>query len=184
MNFSKNIHYNLPSQDIIVNQIRSSLKYFIRNNECEYCVISSSSGNGKTEILQKIASVPELSNEFIFYDSFSLSDTENCRLIVKLICFLLFPYVLLDEIDEAFLYRVLPGSKGQNLLELVRLKDDYNTLIDYLIRKCNPKAFLPDEIQVNARIVFLDNLQFLSEPLFDFVKKLLVEIQSKKIDSV
>lgn len=181
MNFSKNIHYNLPSQDIIVNQIRSSLKYFIRNNECEYCVISSSSGNGKTEILQKIASVPELSNEFIFYDSFSLSDTENCRLIVKLIYFLLFPYVLLDEIDEAFLYRVLPGSKGQNLLELVRLKDDYNTLIDYLIRKCNPKAFLPDEIQVNARIVFLDNLQFLSEPLFDFVKKLLVEIQSKKI---
>lgn len=174
-------HYELPSQKKIIDRIHISLKQFLRKKHCEYCVISAVSGSGKTEMLEQLASKPILTNEYLFYRTFSFSDVENSRLIVDFILFVLFPYLSPEEIDVNYLNRLGSAHISKQIFELIQVRDDYNALVDYLIRKCTPEDFFPLNMKVNARIAFLDNLNYLSETLFSFLQKILVEIQNREI---
>lgn len=175
------IHYEMPGQNEIVEHIQKSLKQFLRKNHCGYSVISAVDGSGKTEMLERLVADPALTNEYLFYRSFSFSDVENSLLIVDLILFLLFPYLSPDEIDVNYLNRLRNNDTIAQVQQLIQVRHDYNTLVDFLIQKCTPKDFLPHRMKVNARIVCLDNLHYLSDPLFCFFKKLMTELQNRKI---
>lgn len=174
-------HYNLPSQAKIVERISNSGKLFLRTNHCEYCAISAVDGSGKTDILNQLASKPVFSNEYIFYQSFSYSDIANSGLVVDFILFLLFPYLSPNEIDVDYLNRLGNSYNADQISELIGLRNDYNKLVDFLTVKCTPEYFFPANMNVNSRIVYLDNVHFLSEPLFGFFTKLMDEIQTRKL---
>lgn len=175
------IHCELPGQKEIVVNVQKLQKLFLRNTYCEYCAISAVSGSGKTEMLEQLASNPVLNDEHLFYRSFSFSDVENSLLIVDFILFLLFPYLSPDEIDVNYLNQLGNTNIIDQVYKLIQMRNDYNALVDYLIQKCTPDNFLPHKMNVNARIVYLDNLHYLSDPLFLFFRKLMVEIQNRKI---
>lgn len=175
------IHYELPGQKEIVGDIKKALKQFLRKNQCEYYAISAASGSGKTEMLEQLASDPAMADEYLFYRSFSFSDTENGLLLVDFILFLLFPYLAPAEIDANYLDHMGSAHTIDQVHKLIQLRYDYNALVDFLIQECTPEDFLPHSMRVNARIVYLDNVHCLSDPLFFFFRKLLVELQSRNI---
>lgn len=175
------IYRELPGQKEIVENIQKALKRFLKKNCCEYCVISATSGSGKTEMLERLLSDPLLSNEYLFYRSFSFSDPDNSLLLVDLILFLLFPYLAPSEIDTNYLDRLGNTHMISQVHKLIQLRHDYNGLIDFLMQECTPKLFLPHDMKVNARIVYLDNVHGLSDPLFFFFEKLLVELQNRQV---
>jgi len=175
------IHYELPSQKEIMGNIRKALKLFLKKNHSVYCAISAVSGSGKTEMLEQLVSDPVLANEYLFYRSFSFSDTDNCLLLVDFILFLLFPYLFPDEIDANYLDHLENEHMIEQVHKLIQLRHNYNALIDFLIQECTPEDFLPHNMRINARIVYLDNVHNLSDSLFLFFQKLLVELQNRKI---
>lgn len=175
------IHHELPGQKEIVGHIKKALKRFLRKNHCEYYAISAASGSGKTEMLEQLASDPILTDEYLFYRSFSFSDTENSLLLVDFILFLLFPYLAPAEIDTNYLDHLGSAHTIDQVHKLIQLRYDYNALIDFLIQECTPEDFLPHGMMVNARIAYLDNVHDLSDPLFFFFRKLLVELQNRKV---
>lgn len=176
-----NIHYELPSQKEIMGNIKEILNQFLRRNHCVYCAISAASGSGKTKMLEQLVSDPILTDEYLFYRSFSFSDTNNCLLLVDFILFLLFPYLAPDEIDASYLDRLESEHTIGQVHKLIQLRRDYNALVDFLIQECTPEDFLPRSMRINARIVYLDNVQNLSDSLFLFFKKLLVELQNQNV---
>ncbi|MCX4377483.1 MAG: hypothetical protein OSJ61_15080 [Lachnospiraceae bacterium] len=175
------IYHELPGQKKILESIRKTLRQFLRKNHCVYSVISAASGSGKTEMLEQLVSDPVLADECLFYRSFSFSDTDNSLLLVDFILFLLFPYLAPDEIDANY----LDCLEGRHMItcvhKLIQLRHNYNALVDFLIQECTPEDFLPHSMKINARIVYLDNVQNLSDSLFLFFKKLLVELQKRKV---
>lgn len=175
------IHHELPGQKEIVGNIKKALKRFLRKNHCEYCAISAASGSGKTEMLEQLVSDPALADEYLFYRSFSFSDTENSLLLVDFILFLLFPYLAPTEIDANYLDHLGSAHTIDRVHKLIQLRHNYNALVDFLIQECTPEDFLPHSMRVNARIVYLDNVHGLSDPLFFFFKKLLIELQNRKV---
>lgn len=175
------IHYELPGQKEITENIRKALKQFLKMNHCIYCAISAASGSGKTEMLEQLVSDPILAEEYLFYRSFSFSDTDNSLLLVDFILFLLFPYLAPDEIDINYLERLGSEHTIERVHKLIQLRHNYNALVDFLIQECTPEDFLPHNMKVNARIVYLDNVHHLSDSLFFFFKKLLVELQNRKV---
>lgn len=178
---SSNKRYELPGQKKIVETLKKFLENFLTNNHCEYYVISAANGSGKTEMLEQLSSDPILNKEYSFYRSFSFSDIENSSIVVDFILFLLFPYLSPDEIDEKYLERLGFASTIEKVYKLIQLRTNYNELINYLIQECTPKDFLPNNMKVNARIIYLDNLHYLSDNLFNFFKKLMFEIQKREI---
>lgn len=175
------IHYELPGQKEIIGNIRKTLKQFLRKNHCVYCAISAASGSGKTEMLEQLVSDPVLVNEYLFYRSFSFSDTDNSLLLVDFILFLLFPYLAPDEIDANYLGHLESEHMIEQVHKLIRLRHNYNALVDFLIQESTPEDFLPHSMRINARIVYLDNVHRLSDSLLLFFQKLLVELQNRKI---
>lgn len=175
------IHHELPGQKNIIGKIRKALKRFLKKNHCVYCAISAASGSGKTEMLEELVSDPVLADEYLFYRSFSFSDTDNSLLLVDFILFLLFPYLDPDEIDANYLGRLESEHTIERVHKLIQLRHNYNALVDFLIQECTPEDFLPRSMRLNARIVYLDNVYSLSDSLFFFFKKLLVELQNRKI---
>lgn len=175
------MYQELPSQKEIIDNIRKTLKQFLRKNQCVYCAISAAGGSGKTEMLEQLVVDPVLSDEYLFYRSFSFSDTDNSLLLVDFILFLLFPYLAPNEIDVNYLSHLESEHTIKRVRELIQLRHNYNALVDFLIQECTPEEFLPRSMRVNARIAYLDNVHNLSEPLFLFFKKLLVELQNRKI---
>lgn len=176
-----NIHYDLPSQKEIMGNIREILDQFLRKNYCVYCAISAASGSGKSKMLEQLVSDPILTDEYLFYRSFSFSDTDNCLLLVDFILFLLFPYLAPNEIDASYLDCLESEHTIERVHNLIQLRHDYNALVDFLIQECTPENFLPRSMRINARIVYLDNVQNLSDTLFLFFIKLLVELQNRNI---
>lgn len=176
-----NIHHELPGQKEIVSHLQETLKDFLKRNYCEFFAISAASGSGKTEMLEQLSSTKFLTNEYLFYRSFSFSDTDNSLIIVDFILFLLFPYLSPNEIDIDYINKIGITDTIRQVYELVRLRKNYNELINFLLQECTPKDFLPDSMKINARIVFLDNLHYLSDPLFFFFKKLMIELKNRKI---
>lgn len=132
-------------------------------------------------MLEQLVSDPVLANEYLFYRSFSFSDTDNCLLLVDFILFLLFPYLFPDEIDANYLDHLENEHMIEQVHKLIQLRHNYNALIDFLIQECTPEDFLPHNMRINARIVYLDNVHNLSDSLFLFFQKLLVELQNRKI---
>ncbi len=175
------IHHELPGQKEIMGNIRKALKRFLRKNHCVYCAISAASGSGKTEMLEQLVSDPVLADEYLFYRSFSFSDTGNSLLLVDFILFLLFPYLAPDEIDANYLGRLENGHTIERVHKLIQLRHNYNALVDFLMQECTPEDFLPHSMRVNARIAYLDNVHGMSDSLFLFFKKLLVELQKRKV---
>lgn len=175
------IHHELPSQKEITGNIRKVLKQFLKKNHCVYCAISAASGSGKTEMLEQLASDSVLADEYLFYRSFSFSDTDNSLLLVDFILFLLFPYLAPDEIDANYLACLESKHTIERVYKLIQLRHNYNALVDFLIQECTPEDFLPSNMKVNARIAYLDNVHNLSDSLFFFFKKLLVELQNRKV---
>lgn len=175
------VHHELPGQKGIIGNIRKTLKQFLRKNHCMYYVISATSGSGKTEMLEQLASDPVLAEEYLFYRSFSFSDTDNSLLLVDFILFLLFPYLAPDEIDANYLNRLENDHTIEQVHKLIQLRHNYNALVDFLIQECIPEDFLPHSMRINARIVYLDNVHSLSDSLFFFFKKLLIELQNRKV---
>lgn len=176
-----NIHYELPGQIKIIDKLKKSLRQFLIKNQCEYYAISAASGSGKTEILEQLSSDSSLNNEYLFYRSFSFSDIENSLIIVDLILFILFPYLSPDEIDEAYIHQLSVVHIIERVYKLIQLRTNYNELINFFIQECTPEEFLPNKMKVNARIIYIDNVHLLSDPLFNFFKKLVFEIQKRKI---
>lgn len=174
-------HRELPGQKEITEHIRKALRKFLKRNCCECYAISAASGSGKTEMLEQLLADPLLANEYLFYRSFSFSDTDNSLLLVDLILFLLFPYLVPGEIDTNYLDRLGNAHTISQVHKLIRLRNDYNGLVDFLMQKCTPEDFLPHGMMVNARIVYLDNVHGLSDSLFSFFKKLLAELQHRKV---
>lgn len=175
------IHYELPSQQEIVGHIKKALKQFLRKNQCEYYAISAASGSGKSEMLEQLASDPVMADEYLFFRSFSFSDTENSLILVDFILFLLFPYLAPAEIDTNYLDYLGSAHTIDRVHKLIQLRHDYNALVNFLIQECTPEDFLPHSMRVNARIAYLDNVHGLSDPLFFFFKKLLVELKNRKV---
>lgn len=175
------IYRELPSQMEVVNHIRPALKRFLKKNCCEYYTISAPIGNGKTKILELLMSDPALTNEYIFYRSFSFSDIDNSLLLVDFILFLLFPYLAPNEIDTEYLNHLENEHAISQIRTLIQLRHSYNDCVDFLLQKCTPEDFLPHCMRVNARIIYLDNVHRMSESLFLFFKKILVELQYRNI---
>lgn len=175
------IHHELPGQKQIIENIRKALKQFLRKNQCTYCAISAANGSGKTEMLEQLVSDPALTNEYLFYRSFSFSDANNSLLLVDFILFLLFPYLSPEDIDTNYLERLKNKHTIERVYKLIQLRHNYNALVDFLIQECTPENFLPQSMEINARIAYLDNLHNLSDSLFSFFIKLLVELQKRKV---
>ena len=57
-------------------------------------------------MLEQLSSTKFLTNEYLFYRSFSFSDTDNSLIIVDFILFLLFPYLSPNEIDVDYINKI------------------------------------------------------------------------------
>lgn len=172
---------NIPTQSKTIDLIETLIKKFTKSQKSKYSIIAAECGSGKSHILKELSIKKALFSEDFYLTSFTTSDVENSRLIVNLILFLFFPYINPNEINEEYINNITSNIINSNLNQLVKLRNDYDSLINFFVQKSTFQDFFSSNLIINKRIIFIDDLQYLNEICLSFLIKIVSELQKKDV---
>lgn len=170
-------------------QIKSQMKYeqdFIKykfNQQASYWLIDGTTGSGKTTLIQRCAEEKAIKNINYRYISFTNNADANNSELVATIFFILFPYMYIEDITVEYLESLKISRYLKNIL--CGLKENISNehqLFDYIGTLFPQENILyPDGMQINPKIIVLDNLQVLNNNGIKFLFFLLKTAQKLPI---
>ena len=170
----------IPSQLAIIDDISEKLVIFLKRRNTTFISINGLIGSGRSYILNELGKIKPLKTEYYYFVSFTNSNIWNSKLILNFILFLLFPYLNPEDIDEEYLNSFTSSVITMEIIELVRSKNKYDDMIKLFKEYLDIYDFLPNHVNINKRIVFIDDLDYLDGISLLFFLKLFREIQLKR----
>jgi uridine kinase len=159
-------------------EIITAIKVCFNKNRASYHIITGNSSTGKTTVIELLLSQ---CNDASFYISFTNNKFDNIKFIVKVIKYLLFPFIPSNQLDYEYLHS-LKNSENLSLLEwlasIVKIIDENN--INEAMKLCD--SFDEDFPQLlsNKRIVVLDNVHLLKNTEIILLLKLIDKLYDCK----
>ena len=170
----------LPSQEAVLSSIKKQIKHFLKTGSLCVNLILGDSGVGKSFLLDNLFQIKELISQNVYYCDFNESNKENSKKVLNLILFILLPFLSPEMIDEDYINHISALSQCRQLKRLVKRKNNYDSLLTLLSQTIDEDIF-PDRVEISKRIIIVDNLQKLNHNLLNFFKKIIIEIQNKRI---
>lgn len=151
----------IKSQIILGNDL---IKYKIRQR-ASYWLVDGTAGCGKTTLIQRCVEEKALQNINQRYIKFTNNDDANNLELVSILFFTTFPYMYMQDITTEYLQSLNINHDLEKLLygfkKNVANEHDLFCYLDILIDK-EIKLF-PDGLQINPKIIVLDDIQLLND---------------------
>lgn len=140
------------------------MKYKIKQH-ASYWLIDGATGCGKTTLIQRCAEEKAANNIDYRHISFIDSANSNNLELVSLIFFIFFSYMYMDDITREYLETldIEPFFK-KILCDIKLFSTNEEELVKYIeVLRSSQKQIYPDGVQVNSKIIVLDNLELLDK---------------------
>ena len=173
-NHQKNI--KILSQEIILNQLSNDYNSFSHNRSYCFSFIKGLSGVGKSYILDRFMSEQLTEKEDVFYSNLYDSPYANNEILINLILFILFPYIDPSKIDAAYLKKIQRKYISKKLIDLVEARENSKRISEEISKLDSHDDIFIANIELNRRIIILDNLHKLNTLASSFLSILLENI--------
>lgn len=179
----KNHHksMDLPCQEAIISQLSKDHNFFLHARSYCFSFINGLSGVGKSYILNRFISEYLTEKEDVFYSNLYDSPHANDEVLINLILFILFPYIEPSKIDGSYLSEIQEKYISRKLTDLVESKESYERMSEEISKLDSHDDIFVANIEINKRVVILDNLHKLNNAESSFLSVLLTNIASHNI---
>lgn len=158
---------NEKTQIKIESQIKfeQDLKKYSFMQQASYWLIDGTTGCGKTTLIQRCAEEKAVKDINYRYISFNNNTNVNNSELVSAIFFILFPYMYMEDITVEYLETLkISNYFKKNLCNLHKKMLNENDLLEYAQNMSFLENVLyPEGMQINPKIIVLDNLHLLSK---------------------
>lgn len=140
------------------------MKFKIKQH-ASYWLIDGTTGCGKTTLIQRCTEEKAANNVDYRYISFIDKTNSNNLELVSLIFFIFFPYMYKDDITSEYLETLdIEPSFKKILCDLKLFSTNEQELVDYIeVLLSSQNQIYPNGVQVNSKIIVLDNLELLNK---------------------
>jgi hypothetical protein len=172
---------NISSQEGALTELLTLVKKFRRERKLQFVTLYGESGTGKSYVTHKFMCSKSMRNEMIFYNNFTENHAENAKRVVDLVLFLLFPYMNPEDVDSSYLDEIKEKTKITSyFMQLVSMRNHPDNLEKAFQRYCDEIGnILPQQCELNARYIVLDNFQNLSHNVLAFLQSMFLELRKK-----
>ena len=159
--------YEFKTQQKILNSISHSFA----KDAASYHIVIGNSGSGKTTLIDQVISN---FNNVIFYTIFGNYNFDNFKSLIKIIKFILFPFIPAEYLDYEYL-NSLNRSENLSLVSWLSFveKGISEDNINSVIEMCSSFDYDFPQLLKQKRFVFLDNAHLLSDTANDFLLNLI-----------
>ncbi|MCT4648477.1 MAG: AAA family ATPase [Carboxylicivirga sp.] len=176
---------DISSQADILTDIYTSFNKFkdSLNSRCVHA-IKGESGIGKTVLIEQLLKTGKFNNYNIIYQSFTNSSRDNQILLVNIVLSMLFYYLPPNEINEKYLKKITKENSfiSSYILELVKARDaSIENLALQMQRYSKYEELFPNMVDLNTRILILDDLHKLDEISREFLFSLITDINNSSL---
>lgn len=165
-------HLKISSQENVYTELKQALDVFQNIAQTNFHYIRGESGTGKSYIIEQFINSEFFRNSFIYWDTFTESATRNCKKLLNLILFVLFPYIDPETIDDRYLSSISKHYISKALIDLVAEKNDSESLYQGFANLDYEQLF-PNEIGKEKRYIIVDDVQNLEEKFSKSFNKVL-----------
>lgn len=163
-------------------ELVADIKDFIKKSRTAIHTLEGISGVGKSHLIEQLLNHQTIDeNEDLFFGSFVQSTEKNAELFLNLILFFLFPYLAPEEMTKEYIRGLNNKYISNALFELVENKNDIESFIKTLANVCENDLLIPQNISINRRFIFLDDLQKLDQAISKCLVSFLTSINQRKL---
>lgn len=185
----EDIRIKIKSQTSIKNNLLKSFEEFKKGQRTSIYVINGRGGIGKTTMLENLIQNDSFKNIDIIYQSMSRDKLDSNIMIIDIILSILFYHADPTTIDKPYLERIKHQYISRLLKCLVDAKvkvkkksidniEYFNTIISEYNES---KAIFSNNIELNKKVIILDDLHKLDESSCAFLFNFLEDLCSSKI---
>ncbi len=185
LELKSSVTLDITSQTGILKDIYASFNKF-QDSLSSRCVhaIKGESGIGKTVLIEQLLKSGKLNNYNIIYQSFTSSSRDNQILLVNIVLSILFYYLPPDEINEKYLKKITKENSfiSSYIPELVKARDTSIENLALQMQKYSKyEELFPNMVDLNTRILILDDLHKLDEISREFLFSLITDINNSSL---
>lgn len=146
------------------------IKYRFKQ-QAAYWLIDGTTGSGKTTLIQRCAEEKAIKSIDYRYISFTSNAENNIIELVSTIFFILFPYMYMEDITVDYIEALEISRPLKNTLyDLKTNTTNKHELLNYTETLLSKETKLyPDGVQINPKIIVLDNLELLNKQDIQFL---------------
>lgn len=158
------------------------IKYKFKQ-QAVYWLIDGTTGSGKTTLIQRCAEEKAIKNIDYRYINFTNNAGNNILELVSVIFFILFPYIYMEDITVEYIEALEINYLLKKILyDLKKNTANEHELLSYTETLLSKETKLfPDGVQINPKIIVLDNLELLNRQNIQFLFLLLQNAQKLPI---
>lgn len=164
-------------------KFEQDFKKYKFKQQAVYWLIDGTTGSGKTTLIQRCAEEKAIKNINYRYIGFTNNARNNILELVSAIFFILFPYMYMEDITLEYLETLEINRLLKDILYDLKINTaNEHELISYTDTLLSNRTKLyPDGVQINPKIIVLDNLELLNKNNIQFLFFLLQTAQKLPI---
>ena len=172
----------VTEQEDIKNELINAIKIFLKNSKQQFHLLTGISGIGKSYLIDKFLTTNEFFNENIYSVEFVDNPLNNIELIINSVLFILFPYIVPNDIDKAYIDKLNFKIQFNNLfLKFMEYRMDFEKLESLIAGFNENSSLFPTHMSINRRIIIFDDVNKLKENHLKFLCAVIHEIYDKKL---
>lgn len=161
---NKKEYLALEYQENVLKILKQKLREFNNKNLFKLHAIIGNSGSGKSTIVYKFLQLKECRKNEVFHCEFSDSSSDNIIALVNLVIYIHFPYLSADDIDSDYLKNLnCEHYTSVYFKKLVENRFNFEALNKTLADIHTADDIFPVNLNINSRIVMLDNIHKLKD---------------------
>ncbi len=185
------IKLSIDSQKSIYDSLLNSLEDFKTNNNTIIHIIKGEGGIGKSVLIEQLLNSNRFDKLDVIHQEFSIDPTDNKILLINIILSIFFYYLDYETIDDEYLNSLIKENKyiSTYLLELLKAKKHITDLDENALSKLNEtiqeysnsKELFPKMVDLNKKVIILDDLHKLDSISRGFLFNLISDINHSKL---
>lgn len=169
----------IPSQELNYKRLCSRFDFSQTQNQPSINFMIGTSGTGKTYLMERFIREKIDMEQSVFRITFSKNIITNDLLIFRFLAFCLFPYLPPETVDASYLKSIGDmGILNSAVYKASLLIEQPDMLHQFYVSSISEDIF-PNNIQINTRVVFLDDVQKLDIDSLQFLFYAIAELARK-----
>ena len=176
---SHNQMLSIPSQEFNYTKLCSTFEVFKAQLKPSINIVLGTSGSGKTYLMERFIREKINIEQSVFRITFSKQTITNDLLIFRFLVFCLFPYLPPETIDASYLKNIGNIDVLSSAIYRASLLIEHPDLLHQFYVSSISEDIFPNNIQINPRVVFFDDVQKLDADSLQFLFFAISELARK-----
>jgi hypothetical protein len=174
--------YKIKSQQEIIENIKNDISVFNKRNGSAVSFLLGHSGVGKSFIIRNVINSKMIENKNVFLVNASHSELENEESLLRLVLFILFPYIDAAVVNSEYI-ATIGGSNyiGDFLREAILHRSDPDELHRLISEHSRERTFLAGDIQIGCRIIIIDDYHKMGIASNEALMRIIEEIYIRRL---